>query len=295
MSTPLFTGLATALVTPFIDGGVNYDALAQLIHRQKSAGTSAIVVCGTTGEAPTLTQDEKNDILAFSVKETHGSMKVIAGIGGNDTMAAAHAAKVACALGADGLMLTTPYYNKANETGIIRHFSYVADHAEIPLILYNVPGRTCVRCNENIYSALSDHPRICGIKEASGDLGLVSRTLKLCGDKLTVWSGNDDQTFLMMTMGAKGVISVASNIIPEVINSLCGYCLTDDVENARCLHYQYSELFDVLFSDVNPIPIKTAMNLMGMNAGILRLPLHSMDSHTFEKLRHCLECLGLIA
>lgn len=295
MSSPLFVGLTTALITPFTEEGVNYDALAQLIHRQISAGTAAIVVCGTTGEAATLTQAEKNSILSFAVKEADSSIKVIAGIGGNNTHAAADAAKKASDLGAQGIMLTTPYYNKANENGILEHFTYVADRSDIPLILYNVPGRTSVSCSERIYAALSNHPMICGIKEASGDLALVSRTLRCCGEKLTVWSGNDDQTFLMMTLGAMGVISVASNIIPEAMVSLCRYCLNNDVENARKLHFQYSELFDALFCDVNPIPVKTAMNLMGMNAGLLRLPLCSMVPTAYDRLRQCLCNLDLIA
>ena len=295
MSSPLFVGLATALVTPFTNEGVNYDALARMINTQAQSGAAAIVVCGTTGEAPTLSQREKNEILTLAVRAAAGRMKVIAGIGGNNTKLAAEAASFAEELGADAVMLSTPYYNKANEDGLIAHFTYVADRCSIPLIVYNVPGRTAVRCSERVYKVLSDHPMICGVKEASGDLSLASHTINNCGDKLTVWSGNDDQTLPMMSLGAKGVISVASNIIPEEMAQLCRCCLDNQWDSARQIHHRYEELFDALFSDVNPIPIKTAMNWMGMNAGDLRLPLSSMNPHAANMLRHCMNTVDLLA
>ena len=294
MSSPLFIGLATALVTPFTHEGVDYDALTHLLEAQLNAGVSAMVVCGTTGEAATLSQEEKNRILTTAVEITAGKAKIIAGIGGNNTTAAADAAKTAAALGADGVMLSTPYYNKANESGIIRHFTQVADQSPVPMIVYNVPGRTAVHCTDKIYAALADHPMICGIKEASGDLSLASRTMTALGNKLTVWSGNDDQTLALMALGAKGVISVASNIIPEQMKALCDACLKQDFTTAQSIHRKYQVLFDTLFSDVNPIPIKTAMNLLGICPGELRLPLCNMENNAVEKLLLCLKQLSLI-
>ena len=295
MSSPLFVGLATALVTPFTDEGVNFDTLARMVDMQKKAGAAAVVVCGTTGEAATMSQQEKNDVLTLAVREAAGSMKVIAGIGGNNTLAAAEAAHEAERRGADALMLSTPYYNKANKQGIVAHFSYVADRCSVPLILYNVPGRTVVQCTEEIYGQLADHPRICGIKEASGDLALASQTMNHYGEKLTLWSGNDDQTLPLMALGAKGVISVASNIIPKEMAALCQFCLKDEWDKARILHRKYEHLFSALFSDINPIPVKTAMNWMGLNAGPLRLPLCAMEHQKAEMLRHCLKESSLLA
>lgn len=295
MSSPLFIGLATALITPFTDEGVDFDALSHQIARQISAGATALVVCGTTGESSTMTQDEKDRVISFVVNNAAGSLKVIAGIGGNNTVSAAEAAKQAATLGVDAVMLSTPYYNKTNEAGLIRHFSYVADRTPVPMILYNVPGRTGVSCTETVYNALWDHPMICGVKEASGDISLACRVLSRCGDTFSVWSGNDDQTLPLMALGATGVISVASNIIPNEMNLLCNACLTDDIATARIIHYRFEELFKLLFSDVNPIPIKTAMNLIGMDAGLLRLPLYPMDFEKTQRLLDCLQRLELIA
>ena len=228
MKKPVFTGSAAALVTPFTDRGVDYDRLAAALDRQAEGGTAAVVVCGTTGEAATLSEAERASIIEFTAVYTRSRMKVIAGIGGNDTLAAANAARRAERLGADALLLTTPYYNKASSEGIVRHFAYVAEHSELPLIVYNVPGRTGVSCTPEHYARLAEIPRINGVKEASGDISLVSRTRHLCGDALNIWSGNDDQTLPMLALGAKGVISVASNIVPQVMATLCAAALSGD-------------------------------------------------------------------
>ena len=221
-------------------------------------------------------------------------MKVIAGIGGNDTLAAANAARRAERLGADGLLLTTPYYNKASFSGILRHFTYVAEHSELPLIVYNVPSRTGVSCTEEHYARLAEIPRINGIKEASGNISLVSRTRRRCGDALNIWSGNDDQTLPMLSLGAKGVISVASNIVPQVMATLCSSALSGDFFTARALHEAYAELFETLFIEVNPIPVKTAMQMLGWDSGRLRLPLCPMAEENIPKLQRCLESLQLL-
>ena len=213
-------------------------------------------MCGTTGEAATLSEAERASIIEFTAVYTRSRMKVIAGIGGNDTLAAANAARRAERLGADALLLTTPYYNKANSEGIVRHFAYVAEHSELPLIVYNVPGRTGVSCTPEHYARLAEIPRINGVKEASGDISLVSRTRHLCGDALNIWSGNDDQTLPMLALGAKGVISVASNIVPQVMATLCATALSGDFFTARAIHEAYAGLFDALFYEVNPIPVK---------------------------------------
>lgn len=233
MKKPVFTGSATALVTPFTDRGVDYDRLAAALDRQAEGGTAAVVVCGTTGEAATLSEAERASIIEFTAVYTRSRMKVIAGIGGNDTLAAANAARRAERLGADALLLTTPYYNKTSSEGIVRHFAYVAEHSELPLIVYNVPGRTGVSCTPEHYARLAEIPRINGVKEASGDISLVSRTRHLCGDALNIWSGNDDQTLPMLALGAKGVISVASNIVPQVMATLCAAALSGDFFTAR--------------------------------------------------------------
>lgn len=294
MKRPVFTGCATALVTPFTDRGVDYDRLAAAIERQAEGGTAAVVVCGTTGEAATLSEAERASIIEFVSVSARSRMKVIAGIGGNDTLAAAAAARRAERLGADALLLTTPYYNKASSDGIFRHFTYVAEHSELPLIVYNVPARTGVACTAEHYARLAENPRINGVKEASGDISLVSRTRHLCGDALNIWSGNDDQTLPMLALGARGVISVASNIVPQVMATLCSAALSGDFFTARALHEAYAGLFTALFSDVNPIPVKAAMQLLGWDSGRLRLPLCPTTKENAAKLKECMESLQLL-
>ena len=231
MKPCVFTGSAVAIVTPFCGDGVDLEAFDRLIERQIQGGTDAIVVCGTTGEAATLSEAERASIIEFTAVYTRSRMKVIAGIGGNDTLAAANAARRAERLGADALLLTTPYYNKASSEGIIRHFAYVAEHSELPLIVYNVPGRTGVSCTPEHYARLAEIPRINGVKEASGDISLVSRTRHLCGDALNIWSGNDDQTLPMLALGASPRASVALMRLSQAYALIRGrgYVLPEDI------------------------------------------------------------------
>ena len=293
--TPIFTGCGTAMVTPFRqDGSINFDKMAELLDLQYAGGTSAVIINGTTGENATQPLDEHEKLMDFCVKHTAGRMKVIVGVGSNDTMTSIRLAKSAEACGADGILMVTPYYNRTNQAGLVQHFSYVADRVSVPMIVYNVPSRTTVAITAETYKILSQHPNINGVKEASGDFSLFTRTRALCGDELNVWSGNDDNTVPMMAMGAKGVISVASNILPAVVTELCALCLADDFKAASELHFRYAEFFAKMFIEVNPIPVKTAMNMLGMDAGPLRLPLWKMSDENEAKLRACLTEYGLL-
>ena len=295
MKQPVFTGAATAMVAPYNERGLDLDAMARLIDRQLAAGVSALVINGTTGEAATLTEEERRALLEFSVSYAGGRVKIIAGVGGNNTDAAIRAARQAESLGADGLLLTTPYYNKSNAEGLRLHFLRVADSAGLPLIVYNVPGRTGVACTPELYSSLAEHPRINGVKEASGDISLVSRTRRQCGDALNIWSGNDDQTLPMMALGALGVISVASNVVPRQMSELCGSVLAGDLEGALAGHDACSELFELLFSEVNPIPVKTALHRMGLLPLVFRLPLWKMSAGHEAALYRCLDEMNLLS
>lgn len=293
MKTPIFTGACTAIVTPFRGKETDYNKMAELIEQQYAGGISALVVCGTTGENATQPISEHEELVDFCVKKSEGRMKIIAGVGSNDTMTSVRLATSAKKSGADGILMVTPYYNKTSQRGLVQHFSTVADTVDIPMILYNVPSRTSIGITADTYKILSKHPNINGIKEASGDFSLFSRTRALCGDDLFIWSGNDDNTIPMMSMGAKGVISVASNIVPAVVTELCRLCLEGDFKSATELYCKYAELFATLFIDVNPIPVKTAMNLMGMDVGNLRLPLYEMAPDTLEKLKKAMTGIGL--
>ena len=276
MKNPLFTGCATALATPYNSSGIDFDSLGALIHRQAEGGVSAILACATTGESATLTPEERREIVSFTLREASGRLKVLVGIGSNNTQAAQEAAREAESAGADGILLTTPYYNKASRDGLVRHFTAVADSCGLPLIVYNVPARTAIGCTPEIYEALASHPRINGVKEASGDFTLISRAMRRCGDELFFWSGNDDQTLAMMAMGARGVISVASNLIPREMSLMCSSALSGDFSRARAIHGTYADLFEALFSEVNPIPVKTSLHAMGVFPADLRLPLSPM-------------------
>ena len=293
MKTPIFTGAATAIVTPFRGYSIDYDKMAELIEMQVNGGISCIVVCGTTGENATQPIEEHEKLVDFCVKKTAGRMKVVAGIGSNDTMTSVRLAESAKKSGVDGVLMVTPYYNKTTQRGLIQHFTTVADRVNVPMILYNVPSRTGIGIKPETYKILSQHPNINGAKEASGDLSLFARSRALCGDDLCFWSGNDDNTIPMMSMGAYGVISVASNIVPEVVTELCGLCLKEDFKAATRLYFKYADLYEKLFIEVNPIPVKTAMNLLGMDVGELRLPLCDMAPENLEKLKKSLTDVGL--
>ena len=294
VKTPLFKGSCTALITPLNESGIDYERLKKNIDLQYENGTAAVVICGTTGENAVQTQAEHDELVRVAVNHTAGRMKVIAGIGSNDTLHALHNAQNAKAVGADGVLMVTPYYNKSTQKGLVEHFTYVADRVEIPLMLYNVPSRTGIGISAETYKTLSAHPNINGVKEASGDFSLIGKTLALCGDDLYLWSGNDDNTVPMMAMGALGVISVASNLVPGVLSELCALCLEGDCAAAAALYRKYAALFSTLFIETNPIPVKTAMRLCGLDSGLMRLPLTDMSEEHLSILQGCLREIGLL-
>lgn len=294
MKAPIFTGAATAIVTPFHRGAVDLDTFARLIELQYAGGVSAVVVCGTTGEAATLDTAEREALIRVAAERCAGRMKLIAGIGSNDTRRALDAARLAQDCGADGVLMVTPYYNKTTQAGLIAHFAYVADRADLPVIVYNVPGRTGVGIEPETYAVLAEHPNINGVKEASGNVAAFARSKALCGDRLHFWSGNDADTVPMMSLGAEGVISVASNLVPDVIARLCRLCEEGDYAAAAALNEKYMDLFTVLFSEVNPIPVKTAMGLLGRCSPELRLPLVPMGEKNTVALIACLARHGIL-
>ena len=294
MKTPLFKGSCTALITPLNENGIDYEQLKRNIDYQYEGGTSAIVICGTTGENATQSQEEHDELVRVAVNHTAGRMCVIAGIGSNNTAHALRNAQNAKAVGADGVLMVTPYYNKSTQKGLIEHFLFVADRVEIPMILYNVPSRTGIGISAETYQALSQHPNINGVKEASADFSLIGKTRALCGDDLFLWSGNDDNTVPMMAMGALGVISVASNLVPPVVAKLCELCLSGDFTAATELYRKYAALFSALFIETNPIPVKTAMRLCGQDSGILRLPLTAMSEEHLSTLQKRLHEVNLL-
>lgn len=295
MKTPLFTGSSVAIVTPMhADGSVNYEMLSQLIELQIQGGTSAITICGTTGESATLKDPEHIAVIAHCVKAVAGRIKVIAGTGSNETDHAVYLSQEAQKAGADGLLLVTPYYNKCSPKGLVRHYMTVANSVQIPAIVYNVPSRTGVSMGVDIYRQLSEHPLINGVKEASGNTELVLRTMAACGDDFNIWSGNDTQIVPLMAMGCKGVISVLANICPSATAELAGACLQGDYQKAAAMQVRYMELIDALFCEVNPIPVKTALNLMGMEVGPLRMPLCEMEDAAKARLSAAMEKMGLL-
>lgn len=293
MKTPLFKGSCTAIVTPFRDGKINYEKMAELIDLQAAGGTAALVVCGTTGENATQPIPEHEELVDFCVKHNAGRMKIIAGVGSNDTMTSIRLATSAKASGADGILMVTPYYNKTSQAGLVKHFTYVADRVDIPMILYNVPSRTGIGIAADTYKILSQHHNINGAKEASGDFSLFANTRALCGDELNIWSGNDDNTVPMMALGAQGVISVVSNILPNVVAEMCQLCFEGDFKAAANIYFKYADLFAKMFIEVNPIPVKTAMNLMGMDVGGFRLPLTDLAPANLQKLKDTMTAAGI--
>ena len=263
MKNTIFTGAGVAIITPMnADGSINYDGFAENIEFQIANGTDAIIVCGTTGEASTMTDDEHIECIRFAVEKTAGRIPVIAGTGSNDTKYAVELSKIAQEKGADGLLLVTPYYNKASQKGLVAHFTAIADAVDIPIILYNIPGRTGVSIDMNTYKILGQHKNIVAVKEASGNISYTSKLIAQCGDLLDVYSGNDDIIVPMMSIGAKGVISVISNIMPKETHEITQLCLANNCEEAAKLQMKYLELINNLFIEVNPIPIKEAMNQM---------------------------------
>lgn len=295
MKNPIFTGSAVALVTPFVaDGSVNYEMLGQLLDMHLAKGTDAVVLCATSGESPVLSADEYEKILQFGVKRIAGRIPVIAGAGSNSTAHALELCKTAEAAGTDALLVVTPYYNKTSQNGLVAHYTYLADRVQKPIIIYNVPSRTGVNVKPETYKRLAEHPNINGVKEANGDISSVARTVALCGDEFNIYSGNDDQTLPMLSLGGKGVISVFANCMPREMHDLCASFFHGDTKKAAELEAKFLPLMDALFMDVNPIPVKEALRLMGIDCGICRLPLVEMDSAAKQKLAGVLKTYGLI-
>ena len=295
MKNTIFTGAGVAIITPMnADGSINYDGFAENIEYQIANGTDAIIVCGTTGEASTMTDEEHIECIRFAVEKTAGRIPVIAGTGSNDTKYAVELSKIAHEKGADGLLLVTPYYNKASQKGLVAHFTAIADAVDIPIILYNIPGRTGVSIDMNTYKILGQHKNIVAVKEASGNISYTSKLIAQCGDLLDVYSGNDDIIVPMMSIGAKGVISVISNIMPKETHEITQLCLANNCEEAAKLQMKYLELINNLFIEVNPIPIKEAMNQMKMPSGPCRLPLCEMTDEHIETLKNSMKKIGLI-
>ena len=290
----LFTGAASALITPLDENGVNYEQLGRLIDWQIESGINALVVCGTTGEASTLTDDEHREVIDYSVKRAAGRVPVIAGAGSNDTVYALDLIKCAEASGADGTLVVTPYYNKATQNGLIKMYTQLADAAKKPMILYNVPSRTGVNIEPSTYAALADHERIVGIKEANGNLSKIVETVALVDGKLDLYSGNDDQIVPLLAMGGKGVISVLSNLLPAETAEMCAAFFRGDIQKAAKMQCKYHSLINALFCEVNPIPAKAAMAAMGFCEDYLRMPLTPMEDANKAKLFALMRAEGLI-
>lgn len=295
MANPIFKGSAVAIVTPMNqDGSINYEEYGRLIDFQINNGTDAIVACGTTGESATMSKEEHCDVIAYTVKKVAKRVPVIAGAGSNDTLFAAELSKEAEALGADAILSVTPYYNKTSQSGLIRHYNYIADRIHIPMILYNVPSRTGCNIKPETYAELAKHPNIAATKEANGDISALVRTMALCGDNLAVYSGEDSQAFSIVSMGGLGVISVFANVCPRECHEMMALALSGDFKKSFEMQKYYIELMDMLFSDVNPIPVKAAMNLLGFQCGPCRMPLAPMTEKGFAALKDCLKKYGII-
>lgn len=296
MKTPIFTGAAIAIITPFNEDGskVNHAKLEEIIDEQIKRKTDAVVICGTTGEAPTLDDDEHLECIRTAVSAAAGRVPVIAGTGSNNTMHAVMMTQEAEKMGADAVLCVTPYYNKTSQDGLVRHYNFIADNTNLPIVLYNVPSRTGVRILPETYKALSEHKNINSVKEASGDLSAFAKTVALCGDSLNYYSGNDDQIVPIMSLGGKGVISVLSHVAPETAHDIASLYLEGKCKESAALQLEWLDLCNALFCDVNPIPAKTAMNLCGYNIGPCRLPLCEMNDKNLAVLKAALSNHGLI-
>ncbi|MBR6533868.1 MAG: 4-hydroxy-tetrahydrodipicolinate synthase [Clostridia bacterium] len=289
MKKPIFEGMATALITPITENGVDYEAFKKLIDWQIEQGINALVIAGTTGEASTFSDDEHRDVIDFAVKYVNGRVPVIAGTGSNDTAYALDLTRCACRSGADAVLVVTPYYNKATQKGLIKMFTTIADESTVPVILYDVPSRTGMSIKPETVAVLAEHPNIVGLKAASGNISEIAKTAQLCGDKIHIYSGNDDQTIPIMSLGGKGCISVLSNLMPQESVKMCETFFAGDVKTAAKMQLDFIPLVDALFSEVNPIPVKAAMAKMGFCEDYLRLPLTQMEDSTrtvlYEEMR----------
>ncbi len=293
MKHTIFTGAATALITPFKNGVIDYDAYGKILEAQIEGGISALVVAGTTGESSTLTDEEHREIIRYAVEKVAGRVPIIAGTGSNDTSYAIELSKFACSVGADALLLVTPYYNKATQNGLYEHFKAIAESCDKPCILYNVPSRTGCNILPDTAARLADMDNIVAIKEASGDISQIAELAAKCGDTLDIYSGNDNQILPIMSLGGKGVISVLSNVLPAETSEICSRFLSGDIDGALKLQLKYLPFINALFSEVNPIPAKAAMAKLGWCENTLRLPLTPMSETKAEHMYKIMEELGL--
>ena len=293
MKNTIFTGIGTAMITPMTEKGVDYAALERLIARQMEANIDALIICATTGEAPTLTDEEHMDVIKFAVKQVNGRMPIIAGTGSNYTDHAVEMSKMSADAGADALLCVTPYYNKCTQKGIVESYYKIADSTDLPMIVYNVPGRTGVNIKPETYEKLAEHDKIVGIKEANGDISSVVATMAKCAGKIDMYSGNDDQIIPIMAMGGVGCISVLSNILPAETKKMTDLFFAGKVAEAAALQCRYKALIDALFCEVNPIPAKTALAAMGLCSDYMRLPLTKMEDANRSKLLTLMRVEGI--
>lgn len=295
MKKTVFTGSGVALITPMNpDGSVNYSVLDELIEFQIANGTDAIITCGTTGESATLDHEEHCAVIKHTIEKVAGRIPVIAGSGSNDTAYAISLSQEAEKMGADALLVVTPYYNKTSQAGLIRHYNMIADSVKIPVIVYNVPSRTGCAIKPETYFELGKNKNIVAVKEANGDIAAITKTFALCGDSLDIYSGNDDQTAAILALGGKGIISVFANICPKEMHELTAKFFAGDLKGCVEMQLHYLELMDALFMDVNPIPVKEAANLMGYSCGECRMPLTAMGEKAQAQLKSVMQKYGII-
>ncbi len=294
MKNTIFKGCGTAISTPFTEGGVNFEEFKRLLEEQVKNNVDAIIVCGTTGESATMTEQERKDTIKCAIDTVAGRVKVIAGTGANNTKAAVEMSKYAEEVGADGLLVVTPYYNKTTQAGLIAHYRVIAEAVKLPIIMYSVPSRTGVNINPETCLELSKIENIVAIKEASGNISQVAKIAALCGDNLDIYSGNDDQIIPILSLGGKGVISVLSNVMPKYTHDMTDKYFNGEVEEAAKMQLQVIDLIDALFAEVNPIPVKYALNLMGYNFGKPRLPLIELSEKNQEKMKEVMKKHNLI-
>ena len=294
-ANPIFRGAATALITPMhADGAVDYDTFGRLIDWQIAAGIDALVIAGTTGEGSTLSDKEHREVLSYAIERIAGRVPCIVGTGSNDIAYAVDLTKFACSIGADAMLVVTPYYNKCSQDGLVKHYLAVADAVDLPIIVYNVPGRTGVNVTPASLAKLAEHKNIVAMKEASGNISQIAEMARLTRGKIDLYSGNDDQIVPIMSLGGKGVISVTANIAPRQMHDLCAAYLAGDTKKACDMQLDLNPLNNAMFSDVNPIPVKTALNMMGFEAGPLRLPLSDMSAEGAAALKQVLQNYHLI-
>lgn len=289
----IFTGAATAIVTPMNAEGIDYEAFARILNWQVEQGIDALVICGTTGEGSTLSDEEHREVLQFAIKVVGGRVPMIAGTGSNDAAYAIELTKYACSIGYDAMLLVTPYYNKTTQRGLVAFFTAIADASTKPVILYNVPSRTGVTIEPATYAKLAGHPMIAAIKEAGGNISKIVQTAALVGDQLDIYSGNDDQIVPILACGGKGVISVLSNVVPAETSLMCRKFFAGDVQGAMEMQKKYLPLIDALFCEVNPIPVKAATAAMGYGENYVRLPLVTMEETARQHLLECMRDVGV--